>query len=313
MCQEITIAKMATQNLSEFIIEKKENYNEKKKDMEIDSELKLNHGIGMIYLKPISSKNSEGYFEFTPDGEILDTSEVAIPAQEQINSFIEILDLLSYYPVSVEFKNLELENKINGEKFTVTKSITSRQSILKKRPVVTKDLGDIPNLLSKLKSNTIINELKRSIRWLRTNKGNPTDEFISKWISLNILYAAVSSKKGDKKSLVEFLENYPELKIKENIVSEHKNLQTQLTKMNLISIKNNENYSQNLDSAIQKNDCEQIWKYMGLGIYQIRNNLFHKGFVISDEDLFEINAFLRDVIRFGLIAFLAIGKRIVSN
>lgn len=35
MCQEITIAKMATQNLSEFIIEKKENYNEKKKDMEI--------------------------------------------------------------------------------------------------------------------------------------------------------------------------------------------------------------------------------------------------------------------------------------
>lgn len=272
-------------------------------DQKIDAELTLDYKNGKICLKPTQKGSSEGYFEFTTDGDIIDISEVTKPAQTHIIQFIEIMDLFSYYQIHVEFKNLELINKIEGERFTVTKTFTGRYNILKNKPIFTKNLRAVPNILSKLESNTNKESLIRSIRWQRANTQKPLDEFISKWFAFNVLYGIVSSDMNDKSALEVFLEKYPDLTVKKAVIDKHKELLSKLIKMNLVS-RYNDNYSQKLDCAIKVNNYEQIWKFAGLCIYQIRNNLFHKGFTVNETVFIMINAFMRDIIRYGMLSVI---------
>lgn len=152
-----------------------------------------------------------------------------------------------------------------------------------------------------LETHQFKNFLKSIILLANLETSKPMERFFYQWISFNTLYGLISRNNQDRAGIENFATILPNNSELSTLLSTHSNTITKLTQANLINLQG-ENFSQLLTQAQVNNQSREIWKYTLLCIYQIRNDLFHRG--IEYSDIYSVNKLLKEIINFGFLYFV---------
>lgn len=158
--------------------------------------------------------------------------------------------------------------------------------------VTTSELLAKINKLSQEKQNII----SRSLRWFRkASEANGEDRFIFRWISFEALLGLLKKRRATQNLIPEFVDRFLETETARRIFQKHQRTVEDLSNANLVSW-GSVPYSEQLRALLKKDsDPRAILPKVALCVFEVRNNLFHKGEVL--ELMKDSSSLLRDIIR----------------
>jgi hypothetical protein len=111
---------------------------------------------------------------------------------------------------------------------------------------------------------------------------DPIDKFIYSWITFECLYGCLWENKSQGningiKCLIG--NNYPEPRIRKEIVETHKDKFIYLSNQSLIDKRSKKNWSQELENSLKSNSFDKIIENGVMAIAMIRNSIFHGNIV----------------------------------
>jgi len=144
----------------------------------------------------------------------------------------------------------------------------------------------------------------RSLRWFRkASETSGEDRFIFRWVSFEALLGLLNKDIGTQGLINEFINTYLERQTIQEILQKHKTIIERLSKANLRSWQG-KLYSKPLQDSLEKgHDVKSILQKAALCVYQVRNDLFHKGAVIQLME--DSGSLLRDIIRECLKSYVS--------
>ncbi len=137
------------------------------------------------------------------------------------------------------------------------------------------------SLLLRSKNNHLFNHAQN---WfLRSNKAmDVVDKFIYSWITFECLYGCLLENKpqGNLNGIKCLIgNNYPEPRIRKEIVETHKDKFIYLSNQSLIDKRTKINWSQELENSLKSNSFDKKIENGVMAIAMIRNSIFHGNIV----------------------------------
>lgn len=138
--------------------------------------------------------------------------------------------------------------------------------------------------------------ISRSLRWFRkASEVDGEDKFIYRWISFEALLGFLKKKRATQNLIPEFVDRFLETETARKIFQKHQRTVEDLSNANLVSW-GCVPYSEQLRESLEKGrDPRAILPKATLCIFEVRNNLFHKGEVLGL--IKGSSSLLRDIIR----------------
>jgi len=200
-------------------------------------------------------------------------------------------------PIKV-LHNPELLNPedFTGIPITVSKSLSMSVVIAVK--LEQKELTETSDLISKIEklSEKEKNIIRRSLRWFRkASETDGEDKFIFRWISFEALLGLLEKAKATHKLISEFIDRFLETETACRLFQKHQQIIRDLSAAYLVSFRG-VNYGEKLCSFLkEKKHPRAVLPKVALCIYEVRNELFHKGEVLKL--MKGSSSFLGDIIR----------------
>jgi hypothetical protein len=154
--------------------------------------------------------------------------------------------------------------------------------------LVTKDAATIlDSYLRALRKrpNARINSLLLALHWFSkgTGESNPYDRFMSFWIAFNVLYKP--GNPSQQSAIVNYVQQQFRPRMARRYYASCKGYIQKLTAMNLV-LRSSKQVSADLSALLsaRRLDYPKIINEVALGLYAIRNNLFHGDYRFGDEE-----------------------------
>lgn len=236
----------------------------------------------------------------------VDTLDYGAARERAISKVTEFINTLLVAANLTSVKPTEFEDQvilINSDKFqenkkTITITIKSGFCIVK--DIHDQWLEDTVNLINKknsLKRNQKL-QIDTCLSLLRkAAESKLVERFIFNWISLECLSGFLETNVTSTEAMINSSVNILKNEEAKNIFDKYESLLDKLIKLNLIG-RGNQNRSQDLEDAIsnigKNSDYKNVIMKAAMCIYEIRNNVFHKG--IETPHIQNSTGFLRDLI-----------------
>jgi len=136
--------------------------------------------------------------------------------------------------------------------------------------------------------NARINSLLLALRWFSkgTGESNPYDRFMSFWIAFNVLYKPYQPGNPSQQSaIVNYVQQQFKPRMARRYYASCKGYIQKLTAMNLV-LRSSKQVSADLSALLsaRRLDYPKIINEVALGLYAIRNNLFHGDYRFGGEE-----------------------------
>jgi len=273
----------------------------------IDKAVELSIGKSKLVIKPISTQDSKGYYEFSFRDRLLDPLTAKQIAKKDFEYFKKINEIKNYLSVYPQWKRLVplSSKKFQGKKYTYQKVRTRLRTMLTIKPpkYSEQNLQSFESIFNKIEKSSHRKAIKTSIDWLTKDYHDSLDHFLKRWISFNVLYGAVApTATTDKQAIEIFALHGVDKKKRQQLMGKNESLVDELIKAKLIAEPSKVNYSKKLKEAKRNQNPDEIWKYSLLCIYVIRSDLFHKGH--ESQLISWCGSFLDSIIKLGILKII---------
>lgn len=258
----------------------------------------LNLDNSELFLEQKSNDLATGYYRISFLSDSINESKAKAIVKRDCNFFSQILAFNEIHRMEPDINQIKRISKSNLKIYTHSVGVEAEIN-LEPRACVNEDLKFMSKVIEKINNSNYKENLIMSINWVTKEAINNIEAFLYNWISFNILFSLLSPTKSNKKGIEFFSQKYPNLEIVNERLNQNNKLIIELSDMDIVS-DYDEKYSLLLKDALSLSDKRQIWKYLLLCIYQIRNELFHKG-KQSDFPLDRINLLMTEVIKITIL------------
>lgn len=253
-------------------------------DIGREMEVTLPDGSRIVFHKSKGINRGTIFLEVDQPNEIIARNEGQRKVEQFFNCMLITKDTLESLK-SVKFpQKPELLNPKDFEGVPKTRYANFQINAVLVAPLKQRTFTATTDLLAKIgklpqeKQNII----SRSLRWFRkASEVDGEDKFIFRWISFEPLLGLLKKRRATQNLIPEFVDRFLETETARRIFQKHQRTVEDLSKANLVSI-GGVPYSEQLGALLKKgSDPRAILPKATLCIFEVRNNLFHKGEVLG--------------------------------
>lgn len=267
-------------------------------DIGREMEVTLSDGSRIIFHKSKGKNQGTILFEIDQPNEIIARNEGKRKVEQFFNCMLITKDSLeNLKPINFPRKP-ELLNPGDFEGVPKTGYAEMKVSCVIVAGLEQQTLDTVTDLLAKI--NKLPEEkqdiISRSLRWFRkASEVEGEDRFIYRWISFEALLGLLKKRRATQNLIPEFVDRFLESETARKIFEKHQRAVEDLSNANLVSLGGVQCSEQLREFLEEGAHPRAILPRATLCIFEVRNNLFHKGVVL--ELMKGSSSLLRDVIR----------------
>lgn len=267
-------------------------------DIDREMEVTLPDGSQIVFHKSKAVNRGTIFFEVDEPNEIIARNEGQRRVEQFFNCMLITEDRLESLKAINFPRKPELLNPKDFEGVPKTGYADLQMGSIFVAPLKQQTLPATTDLLAKIGKLTDEkqNIISRSLSWFRkASEVDGEDRFIFRWISFEALLGLLGKRRATQNLIPEFVDRFLETKTARKIFHKHQRTVEDLANANLVSW-GGVPYSEQLIALLKRgNDPRAILPKATLCIFEVRNNLFHKGEAL--ELLKGSSSLLRNIIR----------------
>ena len=267
-------------------------------DIDREMNITLPDGSQIVFHKSEGVNHGTLFFEIDQPNEIIARNEGQRKVEQFFNCMLITRDSLENLKRINFPRKPELLNPEDFEGVPKTGYASMNINVVLVAGLDQQTLEAVTNLLTKINKlpQEKQNIVSRSLRWFRkASEVDGEDRFIFRWISFEALLGLLKKRRATQNLIPEFVDRSLETETARRIFQKHQRTVEDLSNANLVSW-GGVPYSEQLRVLLKKgSDPRAILPKVTLCIFEVRNNLLHKGEVL--ELMKGSSSLLRDIIR----------------